>query len=133
MVPDRIVDTWIAGLPGHGKVLIISLLGRKHGPTGASEFSFYSFHGALDQDTDRHGRKSFGQWLHQRHAKRELKLIEHPTYDFQPVTVEALNAVGSDVLSHLQDGWTVVLMDSGGQQRTATICNSMNFLEDSAK
>ena len=44
-VPDDVVDRWVHGLPDGNTTTVISLLGRKHGPTGESEFAFYSFSG----------------------------------------------------------------------------------------
>jgi hypothetical protein len=127
------VDRWVERLPGGDDIVIISLLGRKHGPSGMSEFSFYSFCGGFDSTTERGNRPSFQEWLDRRHKDRSITVIEHPTYDFQSVPTETLEGVSSDVSRLLKDGRTVVLVDSGGETRAKRICQFMNAIEDSSK
>jgi hypothetical protein len=130
-VPDDVVRQWVRGLPGGAKTVIVSLLGRKSSPSGVSEFSFYSFHGASDRSEERRGRPSFQEWLCNQFPGRPIKVVEHPTYDFQALPAETLEAVASDILRELSAGSSVVLIDSGGQERTARVCGYMGFVEDS--
>jgi hypothetical protein len=59
-------------------------------------------------------------------------MIEHPTWNFRPVPREIVNAVSADIHAHLDQGLCVVLVDSGGETRTKTICSLMDYAEDSA-
>lgn len=108
----------------------MSLLWRKHGPSGTSEFSFDSFCGGFDTAAERRGRPSFQEWLDCWHKERAILVVEHPTYDFCPVPPDVLDAVASDVVSFLLKGRTVVLMDSGGETRTRVVCKHIGFIED---
>ena len=51
-VSDQIVSAWVSGLPGPD-IAIVSLLGRKQGHKGNSEFSYYSFGDCLLDTTRR--------------------------------------------------------------------------------
>ena len=121
-VSDRLLRDWVLGLPKKGNVVVVSLLGHK--PDGTSEFSFYSFFG-------RGG--SFQQWLDREYPKKAVKVLEHPTCDLQPVPNETLAAVASDILRLLSEGRTVVLMDSGGVQRTGQVCKYLGAIEDRSR
>lgn len=132
-VADDVVHLWVRGLPDGEEAVIVSLLGRKNGPDGMSEFSFYSFHGGWDLPVERRGRPSFEEWLQRWHKNRRIKVLEHPTYDFRRIPQETLRAVASDVLRELSAGRTVVLIDSGGEQRTGQVCRYMGFIEDSRR
>lgn len=127
-VPDELVRRWVCGLPGGLDIVIISLLGRK--PDGQSEFSFYSFYGFWDSPEERHGRLSFQEWLDRRHKERPIQVIEHPTHDFRPVPPKTLAAVALVIFELLGVGRTVVLIDSGGETRTKSVCSYMGFVED---
>jgi hypothetical protein len=96
-----------------------------------SEFSFYSFYGAWDSPKERRGRMSLEAWLEKWHKDRRIILIEHPTYDFQPISLQTVEAVSSDAVRELSIGRTVVLVDSGGEQRTGQVCRFMDLVEDS--
>jgi len=130
-VADDLVHHWVRGLPGETNTVVISLLGRKHGPSGPSEYSSYSFCSDLDRRSERRGRLSFQQWLNRWYSERLIKVIEHPTYDFCPVPAETLAAIASDIADLLSEGRIVVLMDSGGETRTKAVCKYMGFTEDS--
>jgi hypothetical protein len=130
LVPDYIVDAWVRALPGDNSTVIVSLLGRKHGPKGDSEFSFYPFHGGWDRPAERHGRPSFQEWLEHRHTERSIQILEHPIYDFCRIPPKTLDAVASKISPLLSAGRTVVLMDSGGETRTRQVCKHMGFIED---
>jgi hypothetical protein len=129
-VDDALVHRWVEGLPGGANVAVVSLLGRKQGSKGVSEFSFYSFYGVLDSPQERGKRPSFQEWLDRWHRDRAIRVVEHPTYDFVSQTEEELSAIESDVLRLLSEGRTVVLMDSGGETRTRRVCNYMGLTED---
>jgi len=129
-VSDSIVDNWIKGLPGEGKVTIVSLLGRK--PNGDSEFKFYSFHGKSDTASERKKKPSFQEWIDRRNYDRSIQVIEHPTQDFRPILTETADAVSIDVQAQLDRGSCVVLVDSGGETRTRKICSLMHYAEDSS-
>jgi hypothetical protein len=131
-VGDAIVDKWIKGLPGDGNIAIMSLLGRKHGANGDSEFKFYSFHGALDHASERRRRPSFQEWIARRNVGRSIEVVEHPTYDFKPIPKETLEAVAVDLHRLLAQNLCIVLMDSGGETRVRRVCEFINFVEDSA-
>ena len=129
-VSDDVVHQWVRRLPGTSNTAVVSLLGRKHGPDGVSEFSFYSFCGGFDTSAERRGRPSFQEWLDRWHKDRSIQVLEHPTYDFRPVPPDTLRAVASDVGRLLSESRTVVLMDSGGETRTKVVCKHMGFIED---
>lgn len=128
-VPDIVVHRWILGLPTPCTA-IVSLLGRK--PDGLSEFSFYSFYGGFDLAADNLARLSFQEWLDRSHGDLSIVLAEHPTCDFKPIPVETLDAVVSDIQRFLSDGRTVVVVDSGGQTRTGSVCRHLGAVEDSS-
>ena len=132
-VPDDLVHRWVNNLPAATSIALVSLLGRKHGPQGTSEFSFYSFCGGFDQPSERRRRLSFQQWLDRWHRDRAIQVFEHPTYDFQPVPEQTLRAVESDISALLSEGRTVILVDSGGETRAKAICKHMGFTEDSSR
>jgi hypothetical protein len=124
-VPDSIVRQWVTGLPGP-RTTIISLLGHK--PDRTSEFSFYSFHGKDDTARESRGKQPFQAWLEQHHPGTTV--IEHPTTDFRPIPDEILAAIAHDVERLLAEGGTIILIDSGGQTRTGTVCKHLGLVED---
>lgn len=128
-VPDDLVRRWVLGLPGPN-TSIVSLLGSKH---GISEFSFYSFYGGFDLPSENPGCLSFREWLIHWYGDRSIVLCEHPTCDFEPIVPETLDAIVSDMGKLLSEGRTVVLIDSGGQQRTGAVCHKMRAVEDSSQ
>lgn len=132
-VPDDLVHRWVRGLPGTTNTIVVSLLGRKHGPDGLSEFYFYSFCGGFDLPSERRGRLSFQEWLNRWHKDRCIQVLDHPTYDFNPIPEATLLAVTSDITNLLSAGRTVVLMDSGGDTRTKQVCKYLGFIEDSSR
>ena len=122
-VSDPIVREWTDDVLALGpRPAIISLLGKK--PDGTSEYSFYSFHGGFEDEA---GSLSFAEWLAQ--VDDNVLLIEHPTVDFSPPTAETLAAIGSDVVTLLAEGRTVLVFDSGGQTRTAHVCKHLGAKE----
>ena len=127
-VRDALVSEWVHGL--QGVKTIISLLGRKHGPAGTSEFSFYSFCGGLDTPTERKRRPTFQEWLDQKHGDLKISVIEHPTYDFNKVALNTLEAIKADAHTLAQEGKSFIIFDSGGQTRTTAICKHLDATED---
>ena len=122
---------WVFGLPGPSTA-IVSLLGRK--PDGLSEFAFYSFYGGFDLAQKQPGCLSFREWLDRWIFGLKIERSscgEHPTEDFKSIPLTTKDAVVSDIHSLISEGYTVVLIDSGGQTRTSAICNHMGALEDS--
>ncbi len=131
-VPDKLVHEWVSGLPGTNTA-IVSLLGRKSGQNGKSEFSFYSFYGGVDLSSERQGRPSFQEWLDRWHKERCIEVFEYPTYDLKPIPPETLVAVSIQIRNLLSIGRTVVLVDSGGEERTKKVCKCMGFTKDTTK
>jgi hypothetical protein len=115
-------------LPARNGIVIVSLLGKK--PDNLSEYDFYTFRG--DQDALTYPeRLPFRDWLCREFPNRQLDLKEFPTTDFQCIPANTLSAISECVNEHLQRGRTVVLFDSGGEQRTGQVCRShMGFVED---
>ena len=127
-VPDSVVSEWVNGLPpGAGKV-IISLLGRRKNRRKLSEFFFYSFFGGWDTETERSVKPSFQEWLRAKHGNLDILVREHPTFDYDspPVRLHVLRSVKEDILSFLSEGRTVIVMDSGGANRTTEVADYMN-------
>ncbi len=131
-VPDDLVSAWVKGLseqvqgfPG-AKIAIISLLGRKNGPRGISEFSYYSFFGRLDKPSERENKLSFQEWLDRWHNDLQVTVHEYPTYDYDvdrylPIQPEILANIGRTVWNLISEGRPVVVMDSGGVGRTGEV------------
>ncbi len=122
------MDKWVNRLPGGTKTTVVSLLGRK--PNGLSEFSFYSFSGAIETPDERGKRPLFQEWLARRHGRRGIEIVEHPTTDFKPLAPELLEAVSKQIDLLLGSGRTVVLVDSGGETRTSQVCKHAGLVED---
>lgn len=117
-VTDSEVMRWICGLPNHRPLSIISLLGKK--PDGTDEHSFYSFRNA----------DGFQMWIAKR-SSGDINLFIHPTTDFNPVGQQTITAIESDLNRELSLGRSVVIVDSGGVQRTGQICKCLQLVEDS--
>ncbi len=129
-VEDAVVRQWLSGLPGP-KTAIVSLLGCK--PDGTSEYDFYSFYGGFDKPEEQSGRKSFREWLDQYQGVTPILLEEHPTEDFKRVSDEALTSTATIIRELMRDDYTVVLIDSGGEQRTGQVCRHIGAVEDSSR
>ena len=129
-VSDGVVSVWVRGLPGPDTA-IVSLLGRKRGPWGLSEFSFYSFYGEDDSPSECGNQPSFQEWIDQRHPDIPILVREHPTYDLRAIGPDTLADIAADILDLIAAGRTVVVVDSGGQERTGAVCRYMKAVEDS--
>ncbi len=123
-VLDQTVSAWVSCLPGPDTA-IVSLLGRKQGRTGSSEFSYYSFSGGFDTCPERGNQPTFAEWLGTYHRERRFLVREHPTYDYRPISYEKLAAVETEIRDLISMGWAVVVMDSGGETRTGKVCRHM--------
>jgi hypothetical protein len=124
-VPDKLVHDWVDRLPGHKRTAIVSLLGHK--PDGTSEYDFYpSFRGKEDA-SERPNVPHFGDWLAREYPDREFFLEEYPTKDFKAIPDDQLRAISELVKELLETGRTVVLVDSGGEQRTGAVCRYMGL------
>lgn len=132
-VDDALVSKWARNLPGVPSTTIVSLLGRKPPPRDQSEFSFYSFCGGWDTPHERRGKPTFEQWLTRHHPSLKLEVLEHPTLDLAPIRAESLAAIAQDVNRLLEAGRTVVLVDSGGVQRSGQVCKHLGLVEDSRR
>ena len=119
-VPDDVVDAWVSGLP-RPNTAIVSLLGRKRSESGRSEFSHYSFRSSQEPADEREDRPTFQEWLDHNHPKQGIIVREHPTYDRRPVSEETLALVLEEIASLLGAGRTVVVIDSGGMERTGQV------------
>ena len=119
-VSDTVVSAWVRSLTGPN-IAIVSLLGRKQGTNGKSEFSFYSFCGGFDTLYERKEKVSFQEWLNKWHSDLEIEVFEHPTYDVGRIPKETLEGVASDVFALIAAGKTVYVMDSGGVDRTGMV------------
>ena len=109
-----------------GASAIISLLGSKNGKPWTSEFSTYTFWGGFDSAEERANRPTFQEWLDDRYADLQIQVCEHPTLDYKPVPPETLDTVAADFHNLADAGRTVVIMDSGGNDRTGRVCKYLN-------
>lgn len=130
-VPDEVVAAWLQGLPPPTNMLVIvSLLGRKPGLKGRSEFSFYSFRGGFDQPSERPSSSTFQEWLDITFGSGVYQLIEFPTVDLELLPLARLKEIGSAIAKLLHEGKHVVVFDSGGIGRTGALCKFMDFVSD---
>lgn len=127
-VSDELVHRWVLGLPRPGTA-IISLLGRKHGPKGRSEFSFYSFCSEFDTGDERGNRLTFQEWLDLHHKELNILVREHPTFDYQTIPPKDVASIKAEIKGLYAKGRKVVLMDSGGMTRTGQVCKDMGAIE----
>jgi len=95
-----------------------------------SELSFYTFSGKDESPGEARGKPHFQDWLAKHYSKRDITVIEYPTTDFQPINEETLQRIAGDVERLLGDGRTIVLIDSGGQTRTGSVCKYLGLVED---
>ena len=132
-VPNEVVSSWVRGLVSQlplTDIAIISLLGRKLGIRSRSEFSFYSFCGGIDTPAERKNKPTFQQWLEQPHKDFRIRVVEHPTIDCPQIPLDVLTEIADDILHFMAEGKTVVVMDSGGEQRTGRVRKYLEAIED---
>ena len=132
-VSDEVVSLWVSELVRQLQrtgVVIVSLLGHKPGPSNRSEFSFYSFCGGDDTPTERKTQPTLQQWLDLYHKDLQIRVVEHPTIDCPEIPLDVLTEIAANVLNLIAEGKTVVVMDSGGEQRTGKVRRYMGAVED---
>lgn len=127
-VSDDVVNDWVSGLPGPSTA-IVSLLGRKGSESGRCEFSHYSFRSSLKPTVSGEDRPAFQEWLDQNHPQLGIVVREHPTYDGRPVDEKTLALVSDDVKNLLSAGRTVIVVDSGGMERTGRVARHLRATE----
>ncbi len=137
-VPDELVHRWVLGLRERcgPNIVIISLLGRKGGPEGKSEFWFYFFCGGSDTAAERENRPTFQEWLDAHYKDLNILVREYPTFDGNHgkfVPLETLEAVSAEIKQLISMGRTVVVVDSAGAERTGRVCTHMGAKEDSSR
>ncbi len=137
-VGDVVVHSWVLGLSEQcgPRIAIVSLLGQKKGATVTSEFCFYSFCGGFDDCSERKNRLTFGEWLNCHHKELGIIVREHPTYDFgreDTFPPGTLDSVKADIEQLTSAGYTVVVIDSGGETRTRMVSTRMCAKEDSSR
>jgi hypothetical protein len=81
----------------------------------------------------RQRRPTFAEWITRSKQNRTIEVFEHPTEDFKQIPSETLDAVTKDIRMLVEQGWTVILVDSGGETRTKRVCSHLEFVEDSRK
>jgi hypothetical protein len=125
-VPDRDVDEWLRGIEKKvgPRFVVLSLLGTKQ--DGTSEYSFYSFRGGSELDS---GAPTMGEWIAKKHPELEVSVREYPTVDFEPIGEDVTSQVIAEIKAATGRGEAVILMDSGGEQRTGDICKRMSLAE----
>ncbi len=125
-IDDTAVIHWLNGLPATETVTaIVSLLGRKPDPDGQSEFSYYSFRSVHE---DRPGSPTFQEWLDGKTAPGRYVVIEHPTIDMRPISLDLMNEITASILANLRASRTVVVVDSGGVSRTGAVIRRLGVI-----
>ena len=114
------IDRWVEGLPTATVVHIVSLLGRKQ--DGFSEFSYYPFRCSQEPGPE----PTFQEWLDARYEARFI-VHEFPTTDCRGIGREIMGAVCKCVRTLLQQGSTVVIVDSAGAERTARVGEELGY------
>lgn len=123
-VEKTVILKWVKGLKLPAGSVIVSLLGRK--PDGMSEYSFYPFRGGFDPPSK---EPLFQDWLAKEFPDLNLVVHDHPTVDFTAIEKQKYEAVAAAINAALDAGKTVVLVDSGGEQRTKHVCEYMGLVE----
>ena len=122
-IGDEYVLRWVAGLPAsEEETIIVSLLGKK--PDGLSEFSYYSFRGGFEYH--RPNCPTFGEWLNANCRPRKFEVYEFPTIDLLVPGEDLKHRAVSTILSFLEVGKTVVIVDSGGIGRTGNLLSTLS-------
>lgn len=119
-IGDETIDLWVNGLPLAEVLHVISLLGEK--TTGFSEFGFYPFQSSEEPGT----KPTFQRWLDERYARRFV-VHEFRTVDGRGIPRNVLTAATRLALALIEDGNTVVVMDSAGAERTARVCEAIGY------
>lgn len=113
-IDDAQVKAWLLGLPPSIDT-VISLLGTKK--DGRGEYRFYNFD---------YPKSSPEAWLNS-FGIRRLSVIERPTIDNTPVPNETIDIIREDVRRLLASQRQVVIVDSGGLERTGQVCLALGM------
>ncbi len=119
-IPDDTIDRWVKGLPDAEVLHILSLLGSKKG--GFSEFDYYPFRSSKESGA----RPTFQDWLDE-HYDECFVVHEYPTVDGRGISPDVLGMVTAEIINLLKDGCTVVIVDSAGAERTARVCEKIEY------
>jgi hypothetical protein len=119
-VDETIIDRWVEGLPAAEVLHIVSLLGRK--TTAVSEFLYYPFRSIRETGS----KPTFQEWLDHRYGPR-FRVYEFPTTDARGIENEVMADVTNCVGRLLDEGRTVLVIDSAGAERTARVCESIGW------
>ncbi len=119
-VDNHTIDLWVQGLPDSKVLHIVSLLGKKKG--GFSEFGYYPFRSSKEIGN----KPTFQEWLDDHYGPRFV-VYEYPTTDAQAIPSKSLELVSHCVLDLIQNGNTVVVIDSAGAERTARVCEAIGY------
>lgn len=138
-VSDETVHRWVEGLrcqaPAGSSIAIVSLLGRKNSLEGDSEFSFYSFCGELDTPAESDGKPTFQEWIDHHYAEHAILVREHPTIDYglkNTFPSGTLGKVKCSIEELVSGGYTIFVVDSGGETRTGIVSTYLQAKEDSS-
>ena len=121
-VDAAVLKRWLNHLPSASSLQIISLLGEKapgaSGRRGTSEFTYYPFRSC---HCEADGRPTFQEWLISESTSHIVH--EFPTLDRLPLQPRKMrDAAVCCVRELLERGMAVVVVDSGGVQRTGELC-----------
>jgi hypothetical protein len=119
-VAEDVIDLWVKGLPKTEVLQIVSLLGKK--TTGLSEFGYYPFRSSKESGI----QPTFQEWLDERYGHRFI-VHEFPTTDARGIPPHVLIAVTQHILSLIEKGSLVLLVDSAGAERTARVCEEIGY------
>jgi hypothetical protein len=114
------IDLWVNGLPKYKQVHIVSLLGQK--TDGHSEFEYYPF----QSSTEVGAKPIFEAWMQQRYRDSFI-IHEYPTTDRRPIQPAVLSGASGCAGELLAAGNKVLIMDSGGAERTRSVCLKLGF------
>ena len=119
-VDDDTIDKWVNGLPKANVLHIISLLGQK--TNGFSEFDYYPFQSSKESGP----KPTFQEWFDERCGRRFV-VHEFPTVDAREIPSDVLKTVKRLLIELIENRSTVVVIDSGGAERTARVCESIGY------
>ena len=120
IINNETIDQWTHGLPQVECLYIVSLLGRKK--NGYSEFSYYPFRSSKEVGA----KPTFQDWLTERYGPRFI-VHEFPTVDAMGVPYEIMKDLMHHIHDLIENGNTVLIMDSAGAERTARVCEAMGY------
>lgn len=120
LVDDDTINLWIRGLPEADVLHIVSLLGQKS--NGDSEFLYYPFRSSNESES----KPMFQKWINEQ-SERRFIVHEFPTVDAKGIPREVLSAVTGHVLDLIEKEYTVVIIDSAGAERTARVCEAIDY------